>query len=98
VPFEWDIAYTFDSHTTEEQIEAIIGFKSNSIRETVNEGMVQLLFVDGKSVVSSVCGYSEALGYRIDFLESVSYADHAVFSVDTEAGIVKLTYKERGVI
>ncbi|NCB42633.1 MAG: hypothetical protein EOM59_08440 [Clostridia bacterium] len=96
VPFEWDIVYTFDPYTTQEQIESIIGFKSNSIQETVSEGMVQLLFVKGKRVVSSVCGYSQALGYRIDFLQNVSYIDHAVFSADTEAGIVKLTHKERG--
>ncbi|MBU3145664.1 hypothetical protein [Clostridium sp. CF012] len=94
VPFEWDTVFTLEPYTSKEQIEEIIGFKSNSIQETVSEGMVQLLFVKDKRVVSSVCGYSNTLGYRIDFFERIMYTDNAVFSVKKDSDIVRLTYKK----
>ncbi|RBP61066.1 hypothetical protein DES36_11565 [Alkalibaculum bacchi] len=92
VPFEWDEVYTFEPYASKEQIEDIIGFKSNYIQETVSEGMVQLLFIKDHKVVCSVCGYSNALGYRIDFEGRIMYVDHAVFSVERDSGIVKLNY------
>lgn len=94
VPFEWDTVYTFEPYTNKEQIEDVIGFKSYSIQETVSEGMVQLLFVKDKKVVCSVCGYSSTLGYRIDFFDRIMYTDNAVFSVERDADIVRLTYKK----
>ena len=94
VPFEWDTVYTFEPYTSKEQIEDIIGFKSNSIQETVSEGMVQLLFVKDKKVVSSVCGYSNTLGYRIDFFDRIVYTNNAAFSVERDSDIVRLTYKK----
>ncbi len=91
VPFDWDIVYTFEPYTSREEIEEIIGFQSDSIRETVNEGMVQLLFVKGKTVTASVCGYPDKLGYFVINLEgSVSAKEEAVFLTDTDSGIVKL--------
>lgn len=95
VPFDWDMVYTFEPYTSKEQIEDVIGFKSNSIQETVSEGMVQLLFVKDKKVVCSVCGYSSTLGYRINFFGRIMYTDNAVFSVERDSGIVRLTYKEK---
>jgi hypothetical protein len=94
VPFEWETVYTFEPYTSKEQVEDIIGFKSNSIQETVSEGMVQLLFVKDKKVVSSVCGYSNTLGYRIDFFDRIMYTNNAVFSVKRDSDIVMLTYKK----
>lgn len=94
VPFEWDTVYTFEPYTNKEQIEDVIGFKSYSIQETVSEGMVQLLFVKDKKVVCSVCGYSSTLGYRIDFFDRIMYTDNAVFSVERDSDIVRLTYKK----
>lgn len=91
VPFDWDMVYTFEPYTSREEIEEIIGFQSDSIRETVNEGMVQLLFIKGKTVTASVCGYPGNLGYSVINLEgSVSAKEEAVFLTDTDSGIVKL--------
>lgn len=91
VPFDWDIVYTFEPYTSREEIEEIIGFQSDSISETVNEGMVQLLFVKGKTVTASVCGYPGKLGYSVtNFEGSVSAKEEAVFLTDTDSGIVKL--------
>lgn len=94
VPFGWDTVYTFDPYTSKERIEDVIGFRSSSIQETVSEGIVQLLFVKDKKVVSSVCGYSNTLGYRIDFFDRIMYTDNAVFSVERDSDMVSLTYKK----
>ena len=91
VPFDWEIVYTFAPYTSREEIEEIIGFDSDSISETISEGMVQLLFVKGKTVTASVCGYPSKLGYSVTNLEgSVSAKEEAVFLTDTDSGIVKL--------
>lgn len=90
VPFEWDTVYTFPPYTSHSEIEKIIGFKSNSIKETVNEGMVQLLFVNDSKISGSVCGYAENLGYRIDFRDKVAFRENAVFNVYIEDNIVSL--------
>ena len=90
VPFAWDAVYTFSPYTSKEEIEAIIGFKSSSIRETVNEGMVQLLFVENDSVVASICGYPDNLGYSVSFSDVITYEEEAVFSVSKEAGKIIL--------
>lgn len=91
VPFEWDAVYTFEPYANKEQIEAIIGFKSNSIRETVSEGMVQLLFVKNRRVVGSICGYSDNLGYSVDFQDKILYSDKALFSVEKYSDTIRLT-------
>lgn len=93
VPFAWDAVYTFDPYTTTEQIEETIGFSSRSIQETVNEGMVQMLFVKDKRVVASVCGYPDSLGYAVSFQDKITYADNAQFIVAVQDGIVLLNQK-----
>ena len=91
VPFKWDAVYTFEPYASKEQIEDIIGFKSNSIRQTVSEGMVQLLFVRNRKVVGSICGYSSNLGYSIWFHDRILYSDEVPFSVEKGGGMVILT-------
>lgn len=90
VPFEWDTVYTFPPYTSRAEIEKTIGFKSSSIKETVSEGMVQLLFVKDRKLSGSVCGYAENLGYRIEFRDKVEYKENAVFVVSREEDIVLL--------
>ena len=65
VPFGWDTVYAFDAYLSKEEMTEIIGFKSGALRETVSKGMVSLAFVRGSSVVASVCGYADNLGYAI---------------------------------
>ena len=91
VPFEWDTVYTFSPYTARSEIEEIIGFKSNAIKETVNEGMVQLLFVNGKTVSGSVCGYAQNLGYSIDFTDKVEFEENSVFEVYIQNNIIYLS-------
>lgn len=91
VPFEWDAVYTFTPYASRSEIEEIIGFKSNAIKETINEGMVQLLFVKGGHVVGSVCGYADNLGYSIYFGDKVEFEEKTLFDVCIQDDIIYLT-------
>lgn len=90
VPFAWDRLYTFPPYTPRAEIEAAAGVRSRHIRETVSEGMTQLLFVRNGAVVCSVCDYPENLGYSIDFEGSIAYDEGAVFDVQRAGGVVRL--------
>ena len=46
VPFEWDEVYTFGPYTSKEEIQSIIRLDSDAVKESVSEGMVQLVFVE----------------------------------------------------
>ncbi len=94
VPFPWDAAYTFPPYTSKEEIEKALGFSSASIRETVNEGMVQLLFVKDGRVTASVCGYPEKLGYQVRFSDRVSFSEEAVFTAKRTEGVLTLIRRE----
>lgn len=93
VPFDWDVVYTLEPYASKESIEEIVGFKSADIKENnINEGMVHLLFVKDKKVVGSVLGYSENLGYNINFTSKVTFEENAQFNVTKTHDITTLTY------
>lgn len=100
VPFDWDFVYTFEPYLPKDKMEEILGFRSNQLRETVSEGMVQLVFVKGSSVVSSVCGYDSSLGYAVIFaageanFSKIAYTDNTAFFVKKREGIVRLSHIE----
>ena len=96
-PFSWDKLYSFAPYTSKEKMESIIGFKSSEVKETVNEGMQQLLFVKNGKIVCSIVGYSENLGYAFDFGDIGSEYIMLESEVDptfniSKDKIVKLTY------
>ena len=95
VPFPWDAVYTFPPYASRADIEAAAGVRSRFIRETVSEGMTQLLFVRNGAAVCSVCDYPEKLGYSIDFDGVIAYDEGALFNATREDGIVRLT-RRRG--
>ena len=93
VPFNWDAVYTFEPYVSKESIEEIVGFKSADIKENnINEGMAYLLFIKDKKVVASILGYSENLGYCLDFSSKVTFAENAQFNVTIFDGVVMLAY------
>ncbi|MFV0315172.1 MAG: hypothetical protein ACK5I7_08735 [Anaerotignum sp.] len=93
IPFEWDSLYTFKPYESRENIEEVIGFKSAYIEENnINEGMVYLLFVKDEKVICNVVGYSQDLGYDIDFVSEVAFAEDAEFDVIKTEDVTTLTY------
>ncbi|KGR77987.1 hypothetical protein [Ureibacillus manganicus] len=85
-PFEWDVVYTFDPYIPKETIYETVGYKWDSIRETVSEGMNQIVFLKDGKVVCYLYGYPENNGYGIDFrrgkYNKVEFA--SVLSVDDD--------------
>ena len=96
-PFEWETLYLFGPETGKEEIEEIIGFSSNSVRGSVDEDAVQLLFVKGEKVTASECAAPEKIGFRIDAggRDRIEAASEPECSVTKEEGIVVLTLTER---
>lgn len=66
-PFEWDVAYSFDSYTSKDTIYETVGYKWGKIKETVSEGMNQVVFLKAGKVVCYLYGYPENNGYGIYF-------------------------------
>lgn len=68
-PFEWDFIYSFAPYSSKKMIYDIIGYKWDNIRETVNEGMEQTVFVKDGKVVCYLYGYPEYLKMGFHFGE-----------------------------
>ncbi|MDN4607239.1 hypothetical protein [Sporosarcina highlanderae] len=86
-PFEWDLVYSFEPYTPKEIIFQTVGYKWDSISETVNGGMNQLVFMKDSKVVCYVYGYPANNGYGIFFNSNesrVSSAPASVLSVEDD--------------
>ena len=66
-PFEWDIVYSFNPYTSKDTIYKTVGYKWDTISETVSEGMNQLVFMKDEKVVCYLYGYPANNGYGIYF-------------------------------
>ncbi|MFE5430526.1 hypothetical protein [Peribacillus simplex] len=73
-PFDWDVVYSFKPYTPKDYIYETVGYKWDTISETVNEGMNQIVFLKDGKVVCYLYGYPENNGYGIS-LESENYKD-----------------------
>ena len=100
-PFEWDVAYSFDPYTTKDKIYETVGYKWDSISETVNEGMNQIVFLKDEKVVCYLYGYPQNNGYGIFFTSKnetgatsssvLSIKDDLVFEVIRSDDVVILS-------
>lgn len=103
-PFEWDLVYSFDPYTSKDTIYRTVGYKWDSISETVNGGMNQLVFMKDKKVVCYVYGYPANNGYGIFFNSEskdastpasvLSVEDDLIFEVVRGANVFLLTKYE----
>lgn len=66
-PFDWDTVYTFSPYTSTQNIYNTVGYKWDTISETVNEGMNQIVFMKDGKVVCYIYGYPVNNGYGISF-------------------------------
>lgn len=101
VPFKWTKVYEFAPYISVKEQERIIGFKSSRLSESVNEGMLNLVFVNDEEAVSIITGYSEYFGYNIklsdqEYIDGIytmlSYEQNARFTIEQDNGIVRLSY------
>ncbi len=66
-PFEWDVVYSFDPYTPKDKIYDVVGYKWDNIKETVSEGMNQIVFLKDGKVVCYIYGYPTSNKYSIVF-------------------------------
>ena len=100
-PFEWDVVYSFDPYTTKDEIYETVGYKWDSISETVNEGMNQIVFLKDGKVVCYLYGYPQNNGYGIYFTSQsetvgtsfsvLSIKDYLMFEIIRSEGVVVLS-------
>ncbi|WP_144553957.1 hypothetical protein [Peribacillus simplex] len=60
-PFDWDVVYSFKPYTPKDYIYETVGYKWDTISETVNEGMNQIVFLKDGKVVCYLYGYPEIM-------------------------------------
>lgn len=75
--FEWDVVYSFSPYMPIESINKVLSFKFDGLKETVNEGMNQIVFVRSGKVVCYLYGYPSNNGYGISF-DSTDYKNGVV--------------------
>ncbi len=97
-PFEWEVVYSFQPYTPKDEIYKTVGYKWDTISETVSEGMNQIVFLNDGKVVCYLYGYPENNGYGISF-KSSNYSDsvfmlqkndHVDFKIERSDSIVFL--------
>jgi len=76
--FDYDKVYVFQPYLSKREMEKEIGFKYNKLRETVNEGMVNILFVKDNYPIVYLYGYPTDLGYYID----IPIGEYTKFDLD----------------
>lgn len=67
-PFNWDRLYRFAPYTSAEEIYQTIGEgqRGLNIQSTVDEGMMQILFLKDQQVVCHLYGYPSQVGVSFD--------------------------------
>lgn len=83
--FKWDKVYTFAPYTSKKKICDILGINVKDCKvalETVNESMVQMIFMDSGEIVCVLLGYPDKLGYRFEFGETTY--DYLVFTSEED--------------
>ncbi len=93
VPFEWTTVYKFDPYTPLKVVKRITNSDSPALKESVNEGMVNLVFKNYNRVVASICAYPSNTGYDIYFTRD----DSSDFGseVDSDVGWASINYGDR---
>ena len=80
--FDYDELYVFYPYQPKEAMEKQIGFEVQVLEETVNENMMNLLFIKEETAVAYLYGYGANNGYYLDLsagnysksdLEKISY-------------------------
>ena len=91
------IYYTFEPYTSKEEIEEIIGFKSDDIIDNMtDEGTTYLLFIKDNVVVGNIYGSTDSLDIQLTLvvmkISMHRYFTKCIFFVENENEIKLLEY------
>lgn len=64
--FDYDEVYVFQPYQPKDDMEKEIGFKSDVLQETVNDNMMNILFIKDNESVAYLYGYGSNNGYYIE--------------------------------
>ena len=104
VPFEWTTVYACDPYSSREFVKRISGSNSPALKESVSDGMTNIVFKNHGRVMASVCAYPSSIGYSLSFTggkntyygypdggySHIEYGDQVEFKVTKDTGIVRL--------
>ncbi|MBB4827065.1 hypothetical protein HNO89_004356 [Sporosarcina luteola] len=62
-PFKWDVLYSFEPYATKEVVYETIGYRWDTVQETVSEDMNQIVFMHDGKVVCHIFGYPSQIGF-----------------------------------
>jgi len=79
---DYDKMYVFGPYKSVEEMEKQIGFEYSGLKQGLNEGIMNILFVKGNSAVAHLFGYPSNIGYGI----RISGGEHTKVQID------KMTY------
>ena len=99
-PFEWDVVYSFGPYTPKDKVYDTVGYKWDNIKETVSEGMNQIVFLNDGKVVCYLYGYPANNGYGIVFVGKeyknvatmLNLEDNLNFQVTRSDGVLYLKH------
>lgn len=66
INFNYDRVYVFEPYQSKESMESLVGFKCSILKETVNEGMMNILFLENNLTAAYLYGYASNKGYYIE--------------------------------
>ena len=66
IDFSYDTVHVFEPYQPKESMELQIGFKFKGLKETVSEGMMNILFLNNNSPIAYLYGYPSNTGYCIE--------------------------------
>lgn len=96
--FDWESAYVFVAYKSKEEMEEVIGVKSDEISDFLDyDDSYAIVFVSGDKVVASVSGTPSTLGYDLDLGTVKNYRrirkddTGYEFGISNKDGIVTLT-------
>lgn len=102
--FEWDEMYSFKHTMTKADIEGVLGFESNAIKEPSSDTFIQVIFVKDGKIVANVNGVPTALGYNIIFHDNgegynkILYTDAVEFEVENIEKVMRYTEIDKGIV
>lgn len=96
-PFDWDYVYSFTPYVSKDQVYEAVGYKWDTIQQTVSEGMNQLVFMKDDQVVCYVYGYAQNNGFGI-YMERAEYGEPFVKLYANEDSMFKREVIEGAVV
>ena len=96
IPFTYDQVYVFEPYQTKEQMEAQLGFTCRILKETINEGILNILYLNNHSPVANLYGYPSNIGCSIEVptgMYTKEEWNQMKYTVETSETVIKYLFQ-----